>query len=225
MSSHTRNEQPTPELQLGFLQARILGVLVEKERATPDVYPLTLNSLTTGCNQKSARDPIINATESEVQVALDQLRRQVLVLETYGASGRVLRYAHNAAKVYGLPSPSVALLAVLVLRGALTASELRASSERLYHFDDTASVEAYLDEMAIRSAGPLVCKLPKQAGARELRWAHLLCGPVATDKAPQAVVHRDPVSLLEERVSQLEREVASLKERFAPDVPGRSPEE
>jgi uncharacterized protein YceH (UPF0502 family) len=119
---------------------------------------------------------VINVKDSEVQAALDELRSRVLVLETYGASGRVLRYAQNFGRVYGLPPASVALLAILTLRGPQTACELRANAERLYRFDDTSSVEAYLDEMASRASDPLVTRLPRQAGAREHRWAHLLCG-------------------------------------------------
>jgi len=198
---------------LSFLEARILGVLIEKEKTTPDAYPLTLNSLAAGCNQKSARDPVISVAEAEVQAALEELRSRTLVLETYGASGRVLRYAHNFGKSYGLPLASVALLGVLTLRGAQTVSELRANCERLYRFDDTSSVEAYLEELAARSNGALVVKLPKQAGSREHRWAHLLCGqptlPTGQDSAGRGDVTAH--SELEERVSRLEQELAELR--------------
>ena len=196
---------------LSFLEARILGVLIEKEKTTPDAYPLTLNSLTAGCNQKSARDPVTSVIDSEVQAALEDLRGRILVLETYGASGRVLRYAQNFGRVYGVPAASVALLAVLVLRGPQTISELRANSERLYRFDDASSVEAYLEELATRSSGPLVTRLPRQAGAREQRWAHLLCGAAAL---PTEAVRRQTVQEdtgLEERVARLELEVAELR--------------
>ena len=196
---------------LSFLEARILGVLIEKEKTTPDAYPLTLNSLTAGCNQKSARDPVTSVSDSEVQAALEDLRGRILVLETYGASGRVLRYAQNFGRVYGVPAASVALLAILVLRGPQTISELRANSERLYRFDDASSVEAYLEELATRSSGPLVTRLPRQAGAREQRWAHLLCGAAAL---PTETVRRQTVQEdtgLEERVARLELEVAELR--------------
>lgn len=196
---------------LSFLEARILGVLIEKEKTTPDAYPLTLNSLTAGCNQKSARDPVTSVSDSEVQAALEDLRGRILVLETYGASGRVLRYAQNFGRVYGVPPASVALLAILVLRGPQTISELRANSERLYRFDDASSVEAYLEELATRSSGPLVTRLPRQAGAREQRWAHLLCGAAAL---PTEAVRRQTVQEdtgLEERVARLELEVAELR--------------
>jgi uncharacterized protein YceH (UPF0502 family) len=141
------------------------------------------------------------------------LRSQALVLETYGASGRVLRYAHNFGKCYGLPAASVALLGALALRGAQTVSELRANCERLYHFDDTSSVEAYLEELAARSHGALVVKLPKQVGSREHRWAHLLCGQAALPTEPDGARKGNVAATggLEERVSLLEREVAELR--------------
>jgi uncharacterized protein YceH (UPF0502 family) len=192
-------------------RAVVRGVLIEKEKTTPDSYPLTLNSLTLGCNQKTAREPVISVPDSEVQMALEELRGRVLVLETYGASGRVLRYAQNFGKVYGVPPASVALLAMLALRGAQTVSELRANCERLYRFDDSSSVEAYLQELAERSSGALVIRLPKQAGSREHRWAHLLCGAVtpASDEISRekGAERRE----LEERVTRLEMQVAELQ--------------
>ena len=198
---------------LTLLEARILGVLVEKEKTTPDAYPLTLNSLTAGCNQKSSRDPVMNVGESEIQAALEELRGRTLVLETYGASGRVLRYAQNFGKSYGLPLASVALLAILMLRGAQTVSELRANCERLYAFDDASSVEAYLEELAARSSGALAVRLPKQPGSREHRWAHLLCGepnlPAEVENARSAGGGSN--AALEERVARLEQEVAELR--------------
>ena len=194
-------------------EARILGVLVEKEKTVPDTYPLTLNSLTAGCNQKTSRDPVMNLAESEIQAALDELRGRTLVIESYGASGRVLRYAQNFAKVYGLPQPSVALLAMLMLRGPQTVSELRANCERLYRFEDASTVEAYLEELAERSSGALTVKLPKQPGSREHRWAHLLCGEVDLPAAPDS--RHESSSALEERVAKLEEEVAELRAALA----------
>jgi hypothetical protein len=198
---------------LDSLEARILAVLIEKESTTPDTYPLTLNSLGAGCNQKSARDPVITATESEIQQALENLRKRALVLETYGASGRVLRYAHNLGKVYAVPAASVALLATLALRGAQTINELRANSERLYRFDDSSTVEAYLDELATRKAGPLVARLPKQAGSREHRWAHLLCGEaaLAVQQSGGESESRNGASELSGRLTRLEQEVVELR--------------
>ena len=194
-------------------EARILGVLVEKEKTVPDTYPLTLNSLTAGCNQKSSRDPVMNLAESEIQAALDELRGRALVIESYGASGRVLRYAQNFAKVYGLPQPSVALLTMLMLRGPQTVSELRANCERLYRFEDASTVEAYLEELAERVSGALTVKLPKQHGSREHRWAHLLCGEVSLPTVPDST--RASSDALEERVARLEEEVAEVRAALA----------
>lgn len=190
-------------------QARVLGVLIEKEKTTPDVYPLTVNSLTTGCNQKTSRDPVMNLSEAAVQAVLEDLRGRFLVLETYGASGRVLRYAHNFAKVFAVPSAAVALLAALILRGPQTVSELRANSERLYHFADASSVDGYLEQLADPAGGPLVRRLPKQPGSREHRWVHLLCGEPATLAAGSTAPA--PPRDLEARVARLENEVAALR--------------
>lgn len=166
-------------LPLSPLQSRVLGVLIEKAHTVPDSYPLSLNSLTLGCNQKTARTPVLNATEAEVQSAVDALKALHLAFEASGS--RVTRYEHNLGRALGLPSQSVGLLATLLLRGPLTASELRAASERLHRFADLSSVEAFLEELASRAqekGGALVVKLPRAPGARESRWAHLLGGPV-----------------------------------------------
>lgn len=201
-------ETPAP---LTPVEARILGVLIEKEKTTPDAYPLTLNSLTTGCNQKTAREPVLGLSESDIQAALEDLRARVLVFETYGASGRVLRYAQNFAKVFGLPPASVALLATLMLRGPQTVSELRANSERLYRFDDASSAEAYLDELAERATGALTAKLPKQPGAREHRWQHLLCGAPNLPAEQQTSAPASGIDTeLAARVSRLEQQVDQL---------------
>ncbi len=194
---------------LSIEEARVLGVLIEKSKTTPDAYPLTVNSLTAGCNQKTSRDPVMSLSDAEVQATLEGLRGRTLIMESYGASGRVLRYAHNFTKVYGLPGAAVDLLAVLMLRGPQTASELRANCERLHHFADVSAVEGYLDELAGRESGPLAQKLPRQPGAREQRWAHLLCGEplIPAGVAAPASGRSD----LEERVARLEQEVAELR--------------
>ncbi len=192
-------------------EVRVLGVLIEKSKVTPDAYPLTVNSLTAGCNQKTSRDPVMNLSEAEVQAVLEELRGRTLIMESYGASGRVLRYAHNFGKVYGLPSAAVDLLAVLALRGPQTASELRANCERLHHFADASAVEGYLDELASREAGALALKLPRQPGAREQRWTHLLCGEPLPMPQAAPIASTD----LEERVARLEVEVAELRAALA----------
>ena len=158
------------------LEARVLGVLVEKQATVPDTYPLSLNALLAGCNQKSARLPVIEAAEADVATAVDGLKALSLVFE--GSGARVVRYEHNMARVLGVPGAAVALLAVLMLRGPQTAAELRLSSERLHRFADVSSVEGFLDELAERQP-PLAMKLARAPGTREARWAHLLCGEVA----------------------------------------------
>lgn len=204
---------------LSLLETRVLGVLVEKQLTTPDYYPLTLNALLAGCNQKSSRHPVLNAGEDEVQMALDALKRHTLVVESTGASGRVARYAHNVDRVLRLPSPVIALLASLMLRGPQTPGELRVSCDRLYRFPDISALEAYLDEMAARPAGALVLKLPKQPGSREHRYTHLLSGdPQIESEAAYATgaesdVTTGEIVALKASVAQLRDEVASLRQQ------------
>jgi uncharacterized protein YceH (UPF0502 family) len=204
----------TPSLSL--LEARVVGVLVEKEHTVPDSYPLTLNALVSGCNQKTSRDPVIEASEAEVQGAIDRLKSLSMVVESSG--GRVSRYTHNAGKVLGIPPQSMALLAVLFLRGPQTAGELRINSERLHRFGDILSVEAFLRELAERRDGALVRELARAPGAREARWMHLLSGapdenaPSAGDVAPADAISMSEIATLRAKVDALEREVASLRE-------------
>jgi uncharacterized protein YceH (UPF0502 family) len=184
--------------QLSLLEARVLGVLIEKAHTVPDSYPLSLNSLVSGCNQKTARDPVMNATDAEVQVAADALKALNLAFESSGS--RVSRYEHNMGRALALPSQSVALLAVLMLRGPQTSSELRANCDRLHRFADVSSVEAFLDELAERAeekGGALVVKLPRAPGAREARWSHLLCGAVDVSALPMAAQSEDFVAASE----------------------------
>ena len=158
---------------LSPLEARVLGVLVEKQHTVPDTYPLSLNALTAGCNQKTARHPVIEASEAEVLTAVAGLKALSLVFE--GSGSRVVRYEHNMARVLGLPGAAVALLTVLMLRGPQTTAELRAHSERLHRFADISSVEGFLDELAAKDP-PRVVRLARAPGARESRWAQLLSG-------------------------------------------------
>jgi len=202
---------------LSMLEARVLGVLVEKAHTVPDSYPLSLNALVAGCNQKTAREPVISATDAEVQAAADALRGLSFAFESSGS--RVARYEHNMGRALGLPSQSVAVLATLMLRGPQTSAELRANSERLHRFADVSSVDAFLDELANRSAekgGPLVLKLPRAPGAREARWAHLLCG--AVDVAALGVpaesddfVATSEVAALKAQQAVLQRELGELR--------------
>jgi uncharacterized protein len=168
------------------LEARVLGVLVEKQHTVPDSYPLSLNALTLGCNQKTARVPVMEASDAEVLVAVDGLKALSLTFE--GSGSRVVKFEHNMARVMGLPGASVALLTTLMLRGPQTSAELRVSSERLHRFADVSSVEGFLEELAAK-ATPLVLKLPRAPGAREARWVHLLCGEVAVEQLVAAHAH------------------------------------
>jgi uncharacterized protein YceH (UPF0502 family) len=192
---------------LSLIETRVLGTLYEKQHTVPDSYPLTLNALVSGCNQKTSRAPVMEATESEVQAALDSLKGANLVIETSG--GRVSRYSHNVERVLQVPSQSAAILTVLMLRGPQTPGELRINSERLHSFADISAVQGFLDELAARPAGPLVVELPRQPGARENRWAHLLSGaPKVETPAPVAPARDDS---LKEKVERLEGELAELK--------------
>lgn len=204
-----------PPLTFSPLEARILGVLVEKQFTVPDTYPLTLNTLVAGCNQKTSRDPVMNVSESEAQMALDELRSRTLVIESYGASGRVMRFAHNVDRVLKISQPLLALLTALMLRGPQTPGELRSATDRLYKFPDISALEAYLEEMATRSAGVLAVKLPRQPGSREARWAHLLCGEVAFEMSAAAAgdksVTTGELAALKVNIAQLRGEVAELR--------------
>ncbi|MDO9054826.1 MAG: YceH family protein [Gallionella sp.] len=194
------------------LESRVLGVLIEKEKTVPDTYPLSVNTLTLGCNQKTARDPVMSATESEVLEAIDSLKSHALIIESSG--GRVMRYAHNARRAFKLPEQSVALLAILMLRGPQTAGELRLNCDRLHPFGDISSVEAFLDELA-ESETPWVIKLPKLPGSREHRWTHLLCGEIDIEalQASSHTAHRraDDTNELQADVARLREEVATLR--------------
>ena len=202
---------------LSLLEARVLGVLVEKSLTVPDSYPLSLNALTLGCNQKTAREPVLAASDAEVQGAVDALKALSLAFESSGS--RVSRYEHNLGRVLALPSQSVALLATLILRGPQTASELRTASERLHRFADISAVEGFLDELANRAeekGGPLVVKLPRAPGAREQRWAHLLSGSVDTSSFAaasddEAIVPVSELAALKSRVAMAEAELERLR--------------
>ena len=196
---------------LSAIEARVLGTLMEKARTVPDSYPLTLNSLVIGCNQKTTRDPVMNITDAEAQEALDELKRLSLVNEN--TSGRSARWEHNFQRGVGVPEQSAVLLGLLMLRGAQTAGELRINAERWYRFADISSVEGFLDELQERSAekgGALVLQLPRAPGAREQRWVHLLCGAVDVSATASGVPTLAP-SGLQARVEALEAQVTALQ--------------
>jgi uncharacterized protein YceH (UPF0502 family) len=201
-------------LTLTPIEARVLGTLMEKARTVPDSYPLSLNSLMLGCNQKSSRDPVMDLSEADMPSALDNL--QTCNLVRANTSGRVTRYEHNFQRGVGVPEQSAVLLGLLMLRGPQTAGELRLNTERWYKFSDISSVDGFLEELQDRSeekGGPLVLKLARAPGAREQRWAHLLCGPVDEAQCAQSGTNRatdgTPGTLA--RIEQLEAEVAQLQ--------------
>lgn len=192
-------------------EARVLATLMEKARTVPDSYPLTLNSLQNGCNQKSAREPAMSLSEADISEAIDGLREGSLVIESSGS--RVTRYEHNFQRAVGVPEQSAVLLGLLMLRGPQTAGELRINTERWYKFLDIASVDAFLEELQDRvddKGGPLVVKLPRAPGAREQRWAHLLCGPVDLNTPTSVSTTGSQAS--EEELVILGRRVAALEE-------------
>jgi len=195
--------------QLSLLETRVLGTLYEKQHTVPDSYPLTLNALVSGCNQKTSRSPVMEATEAEVQGALDSLKSANFVMETSGS--RVARYSHNLDRVLQVPSQSAAILAVLMLRGPQTVGELRINCDRMHSFADISAVQGFLDELAARPAGALVMELPRQPGSRENRWAHLLSGAPKVEAAAPVSQKED----LAATVARLEGEVAALKEIVA----------
>ena len=206
---------------LSLVETRVLGVLVEKELTVPDAYPLSLNALVAGCNQKTNRNPVIEVRETEVQAAVDSLRTRALVIESSGA--RVARYSHNIGRVLRVPSQSIALLAALMLRGPQTAAELRTATERMHRFADVSSVEAFLGELAQRddeSGGSLVAKLARAPGEREARWAHLLSGPVeprqtkASAPAAPPDVSLSELEALRANQARLFAEVADLRSKL-----------
>lgn len=203
--------------QLSLLEARVLGVLVEKELTVPDIYPLSLNALTAGCNQKNNRNPVLNASEVDVQAAIDRLKPLSLLIESSGS--RVMRYSQNVGRVLKVPSEAVALLAALWLRGPQTAAELRATTERLHRFADVSSVEGFLTQLAERSldcGGPLVRLLPRAAGAREPRWIDLMSpaeGSVKLEVRREPEVDVSAAADWRAELQQLRAELHALRER------------
>ena len=205
---------------LSLLESRVLGVLIEKERTVPDSYPLTLNALVAGCNQKSSRDPVLNASETDVQAGVDGLKSMLLVIERSG--GRVARYAHNVERMMNVPQQAAALLAVLMLRGPQTAGELRINCERLHRFADIQGVEALLNELAERPEGALVAELPRQPGSRENRWMHLLSGAPPVPSSSEVDLSAESPSpgiselaAVKANVARLEAELREVKDLLA----------
>jgi uncharacterized protein len=203
-------------MTLDPIQLRILGSLIEKEIATPENYPLSLNALVNACNQRSSRDPVLDLTEDEVRQALHSLEDLALVSSV--RDSRVPKYEHRIRTVLNLRRDETAVLCLLMLRGPQTPGELRSRADRLYTFDDLAAVQSTLERLASRESaeaagdqtatGPLTTILPRQPGSREARYAHLLGGqPDIPATSPIPSRTDDPAN---QRLAEMEARIASL---------------
>ena len=204
---------------LSPIEARIIGCLIEKEVTTPDHYPLTLNSLTTACNQKSNREPVLSLSESEVLDAVDGLIARRMVSDESSFNSRVNKYQHRFCNTeFGdlqFTEQERAIICCMLLRGPQTPGELRTRTGRLANFTDVKEVEATLEKLAIREAGALVVKLPREAGKRESRYQHLLSGEVDVEAFATASAGVAAPSASNEKLEELESEVASLRAEVA----------
>jgi uncharacterized protein YceH (UPF0502 family) len=205
-------------MQLNPVQLRVLGSLIEKEIATPESYPLSLNALINACNQRSSRDPVLELSEEDVRQALHAL--EDLSLTTPVRDARVPKYEHRARTVLNLRRDETAVLCLLMLRGPQTPGELRSRADRLYTFDDLAAVQSTLERLADRPAeqadgattGPLTAILPRQPGSREARYTHLLGGMPDLSSITYSAPERNDAnsSTQSQRIAQLEAEIATL---------------
>ncbi|WP_316749238.1 YceH family protein [Pedobacter gandavensis] len=204
--------QTLPELNAEEL--RVLGVLMEKSKTTPEYYPMTINSLTAACNQKTSRKPVVQYDEQTVVLALDTLKRKGLISTATGGSSRSIKYKHNFAIVFPVTPQEVAILCLLMLRGPQTPGELNTNSGRLYEFDSLEEVQSVLERLT-DAEPPYVIQLPRRPGQKEMRYAHLLCGtPDLNAEESFEESAQKPSSDLENRVVKLETELAELKTAF-----------
>lgn len=200
--------------QLNLEEQRVLGSLIEKSKTTPDYYPLTLNALVTACNQKSARNPVVEFDEETVVVALDSLKKKGLTGNVISSGMRALKYRHNLAIAHPLDPAETSVLCLLFLRGPLTAGEINSNSGRLHDFENLAEVQQTLENLANYET-PYVQQLPKRPGQKEARYCHLFGEvPEVDENDFAAEPARKNVSQLEERLVKVETELAELKERF-----------
>ncbi len=194
-------------------ELRVLGVLMEKSKTTPDYYPMTVNSLVAACNQKTSRKPVVSYDEETVVLALNTLKRRGLISTATGGSDRSVKYKHNFAIVFPVIPSEVALICLLMLRGPQTPGELNTNSGRLYEFESIEDVQEILEKLAT-SEPPYIVQLPRRPGQKEVRYAHLLSGTpdVTEDEADETSAR--PSGALEARVAKLETELAELREAF-----------
>ena len=199
--------------KLSTVEVRVLGCLLEKEKTTPEYYPMTANALTNACNQKSSRDPVMELTQSLVIRAIYSLKDRGLVIERNDEGSRVSKYGHNFSNLMNATEAERAVLCILMLRGPQTAGEIKNRSERLADFKSPAEVESVLQTLATRADGPYTVLLPRQPGQKERRYAHLFSGdPTAAVSAPEPAAAPTPDGIsLEERVMALEKRVAALE--------------
>jgi len=198
-------------------EVRVLGALLEKARTTPDNYPLSLNALTTACNQTSNREPVMSLAETEVSATVDALRKRQLVRAIVRSGAAVTKYMHLMDENMGLANRQLAVLCVLMLRGPQTVGELRTRTQRLHDFEDVADVESALEGLATRAPDALVVRLPRRPGQREERWAHLLSGEASAHAASEVAPteERTRATEADDRVPQLEAELAALRQEVA----------
>jgi uncharacterized protein YceH (UPF0502 family) len=220
-------------IQLSPIQARLIGVLLEKEITTPDQYPLSLNGLTLGCNQKSSREPVMNLSEADVQNVLDELRDKKLILEHTGTGSRVVKYKHRFCNTefsdLKFSRQQLAIICVMLLRGPQTPGELKTRTNRLADFDNVEEIETTLNKLHELNDEQLVIKLDREPGKRDARYAHLFSGNQEWEVASSVSVNthaiianqvpsRVPtdalgrISLLEQQVAELTRQLTELKE-------------
>jgi uncharacterized protein YceH (UPF0502 family) len=203
-------------MNLSEIETRVLGALVEKQLTTPEYYPLTLNALTAACNQKNNRYPVTAYNENDVAQAIETLREKNLVYIFYGSTSRVPKYKHVVPEVLHLTPPETAIMCVLMLRGPQTPGELRGNASRLYDFSGLDEVEQTLAGLITHEPEPLVARLSRQAGQKEVRFAHLLSGPPV--EAPiEPLLPATPIpgrQTLEQKVDALAAEVEKLRLQF-----------
>jgi uncharacterized protein YceH (UPF0502 family) len=215
------------DIVLTPLELRVMGCLMEKEMATPDYYPMTLNALVAACNQKSNRDPVMKVDDKTLAKTLDDLRYdKKLVLHIDSAGSRVLKYQHNIQSRFEFDRPEQALLCELFLRGPQTPGELRSRTRRLHPFESLGEVDRMLQELADREGGPFVVRLPREPGRKEQRWAHCFGGeveaaprepspaPEPEQATPKPPAENEQIAKLEQEVAALRRELDQLKQAF-----------
>jgi hypothetical protein len=195
-------------------EIRVLGALMEKSRTTPDYYPMTLNSLTAACNQKSSRKPVVEYDEETIILTLDSLKKKSLISTATGGSSRATKYKHNFAIVFPLVPAQLAIICLSLLRGAQTPGEINTNSGRLYEFETLEQVNEVIEQL-VNFEPPFLVQLPKRAGQKEVRYMHLLGGePQIEDDEPIAEPARKSVNELELRIQTLEENYTQLKSDF-----------